>query len=95
MIRRVNNAKSVDEAIGIEVQRAVCEAGSESAYSTLRTLCQTARGNNLRLIILIDDFEFLAHRFHLEYNFFSALRALYTNYNIPYLMPIGSTAVRH
>ena len=52
----------------------------------LRTLCQTAQDSGLKLILLLDDFEFLADRFRLEYRFFSALRGLYTNNEIAYLI---------
>lgn len=89
IICQVKNTESVHEAIGIELERVVCKDGSEPASIKLRTLCETVQDKDLKLVLLLDDFEFLADRFRLEYQFFAALRALIT-YQIAYLIAAQS-----
>ena len=86
IVRQARSTESVGEAIGIALEKAAREAGSEPAYLRLRTLCQAAQDNGLKLVLVLDDFEFLADRFRSEYRFFSALRALFTNYQVAYLI---------
>ena len=86
IVRQARSTESVGEAIGIALEKAAREAGSELAYLRLRTLCQAAQDNGLKLVLVLDDFEFLADRFRSEHRFFSALRALFTNYQVAYLV---------
>jgi len=86
IIRQTKSTESVGEAIGIALEKAVREAGSEPPYLKLRTLCQAAQDNDLKLVLVLDDFDFLAERFRSEYRFFSALRALFTSHQVVYLI---------
>jgi len=85
-IGQVREAVSLDEAIKVGLERAVREAGSQTAYLGLHTLFRTAHTSGLQLVVLLDDFEFLAHNPHLGHRFFSALRSLHTSYRVAYLV---------
>jgi len=85
-IRQIRGAASAYEAIGVGLERAVREASLRTAYLGLRTLFRTAQASGLKLIVLLDDFEFLAQNPHLEDHLFSALRSLHTSYQVAYLV---------
>jgi len=85
-ICQVREAASLDEAIKIGLERAVGEAGSQTAYLGLHTLFRTSHASGLQLVVALDDFEFLAYNPHLGHRFFSALRSLHTSYRVAYLV---------
>jgi hypothetical protein len=85
-IQQIKNTESVDKAVGIQLEKAVREAGCVKAYYGLHTLFRGAQANDLRLVIILDHFEILAQSPCLEGEFFSGLRSLPTNYQMAYLV---------
>jgi len=91
IIRQIKDMESVDKAVGTQLERIVREAGSQTAYFGLRTLFRTAQKSDLHLIVLLDNFEYLARNHRLDEHFFSGLRGLSTNHQMAYLVASQSS----
>jgi KaiC/GvpD/RAD55 family RecA-like ATPase len=85
-IRQIKSEVAVDKGIGVQLEKLVRQAGSQTAYFGLRTLLQSARELDLKLVIVLDHLDVLNQNRHLREVFFSALRSLHTNYAIAYLV---------
>jgi hypothetical protein len=85
-IRQIKSMESVDKAVGTELERAVRKAGLQTAYFGLRTMFQVAQENDLRLVVVLDNFESLARNTLLDWSFYSSLRGLPNNYRMAYLV---------
>jgi len=85
-IRQIKDSKSVDKAVGTELEGAVRKAGLQTAYFGLRTMFQAAQENDVRLVVILDNFDSLVRNSLLDGSFFSSLRGLATNYHMAYLV---------
>jgi len=88
VIHQIKKAESVDKAVGIELEKAVRKASASGGteYLGLSTLFRGTQKNNLKLVVILDHFEILAQNPRVDGNFFSALRAPATSYEIVYLV---------
>jgi hypothetical protein len=88
VIHQVKNTKSVDKAVGIQLEKAVREAitSGGTEYFGLNTLFRGAQDNGLKLAIVLDHFELLARNHRLDSDFFSSLRSFAMSYETTYLV---------
>jgi len=89
-LRQVKDTESVDKTIGIKLEKVVREAEMQT-YLGLQTLFRTAQARGLKLVMILDDFEFLANNRYLDAGFFSALRSLPTAFEMAYLVASRSS----
>jgi hypothetical protein len=85
VIRQVWSNLAGDRDIGIRLEKIVRRAGPQTAHG-LRSLFREAEASVLKLIVVLDDFGFLAQNPRLREGFFSALRSLATRYKMAYLV---------
>jgi KaiC/GvpD/RAD55 family RecA-like ATPase len=85
-IRQIKSKVAVGQDIGVQLEKLVRQAGSQTGYFGLRTLLQSARELGLKLVIALDHLDVLNQNHNLREVFFSALRSLHTNYAIAYLV---------
>jgi hypothetical protein len=85
-IRQVKSTLALDKEVGIRLERAVREAGAQTAYFGLRTLFQSSRALDLKLALVLDHLDVLNRNHLLGQEFFTGLRSLHTNYDIAYLV---------
>ena len=84
-IRQIKSEVAVGQDIGVQLEKLVRQTGSQTAYFGLRTLLQSARELDLKLVIVLDHLDVLNQNRLLGEIFFSALRSLHTSYEIAYL----------
>ncbi len=91
VIRQIKKKPTVDKDVGARLEKTVREAGSQTAHFGLRTLLQSIKALNLKLIIALDHLDVLNQNHRLGEAFFSGLRSLHTNYDMAYLVACRSS----
>jgi hypothetical protein len=83
---KVTESIALDMRLQLEAAVRAATASGGTAFSSLNTLFRTVQGAGLKLVVVLDHFETLAHNPNLDATFFASLRALPAKYPMVYLV---------
>jgi hypothetical protein len=86
MIHQIQDRTMASAAIASDLKAGIHTLDSATAFQGLQAVLRTLQTSGWLLVIVLDDFEFLAQNPQLEVHFFAALRSLATNYELAYLV---------